>query len=149
MNRPREIEKHFELRYTTAMENCIFCKIIAKQIPAEIVYEDETFMAFLSIDPLSPGHTLVVPKKHFRWVWDVTNAGDYFEVVVKIAHAQQKAFGTEAIHSKIIGEEVHHAHIWVFPDPATTKGNKKDFVNNADKIRKEISKAFLNGAQTS
>ncbi|MEK7463798.1 MAG: HIT domain-containing protein [Patescibacteria group bacterium] len=111
------------------MENCIFCKIVKKDIPAHVVYEDTHFLAFLSIDPMSPGHTLIIPKQHYRWVWDVPNAGEYFEVVKKIALAQKKAFNTEFVLSKIVGEEVHHAHIWVFPDNKVS-GDKKDFETN-------------------
>ena len=113
--------------------NCIFCKIAAKEIPAHIVYEDDDFMAFLDIRPLSPGHALIIPKEHHRWVWDVSNVGTYFEIAKKIAHAQQKAFGQEMILSKIVGEEVPHAHIWVYPVPGT-KGDKNDFEGNKEKI---------------
>jgi len=120
------------------MENCIFCRIIKKEVPADIVYEDDHFLAFLSIDPRSPGHTLIIPKEHHRWVWDVENAGEYFEVARKIAIAQKKAFEQEIIHSKVEGKEVPHAHIWVFPDPANTTGDKKDFKANAEKIRENI-----------
>src|SRR4051812_2012124 len=115
--------------------NCIFCKIIAGEIPAEKLYEDEKFLAFLDIRPLSPGHALVIPKNHYRWVWDVPEIGQYFEIVKKIALAQQKAFGIDAIHSKIIGEEVEHAHVWVYPDTQFAQGDKKDFKGNAEKIR--------------
>jgi histidine triad (HIT) family protein len=121
------------------MQSCIFCKIVAGEIPAEKIYEDTDFLAFLDIRPLSPGHTLVIPKKHYTWVWDVPNAGDFFEVTKKIALAQKKAFSTEFILSKIIGEEVPHAHIWVYPDNKV-KGDKNDFAGNAEKIRKEILK---------
>jgi histidine triad (HIT) family protein len=117
------------------MENCIFCKIAKKEIPAHIVYEDENFVAFLDINPQSPGHVQVIPKKHCRWVWQVPNVGEYFEVVKKIALAQQKAFNTEWILSKVVGEDVEHAHIWVFP---AVKGNLKDFEGNAEKIKKFI-----------
>ncbi len=117
------------------MQDCVFCKIIAGKIPANKVYEDENFLAFLSINPLSPGHTLVIPKKHYRWVWDVPNAGDFFEVTKKIALAEMKAFETDFVLSKIVGEDVPHAHIWVYPD-REVKGDKKDFVGNAEKIRK-------------
>ena len=117
------------------MQDCVFCKIIAGKIPANKVYEDENFLAFLSIDPLSPGHTLVIPKKHYRWVWDVPNAGDFFEVTKKIALAEMKAFQTDFVLSKIVGEDVPHAHIWVYPD-REVKGDKKDFAGNAEKIRK-------------
>ncbi len=115
------------------MNNCIFCQIIAGEIPSHKVYEDKDFLAFLDINPLSPGHTLVIPKTHYPWVWDVPNAGDYFEVARKIAVAQKKAFSTDFVLAKIIGEEVPHAHIWVYPDNKVI-GNKKDFPTNAKKI---------------
>lgn len=118
------------------MNTCIFCKIVAKEVPAEVVYEDANFLAFLDIRPLSPGHTLVIPKQHYRWVWDVPNAGAYFEAAKKVALAQQKAFDVEMVLSKIIGEEVPHAHIWVFPDnAASAKHDKGDIVGNAAKVR--------------
>ncbi len=115
------------------MNNCIFCKIIKREVPADIVYEDNNFIVFLSIDPRSPGHSLIVPKTHYRWVWDVPNSGEYFEVARKIALAQRKAFNTEEIWSKVIGEEVPHAHIWIFPRPGKEAG-LKDFKVNRDKI---------------
>ncbi len=115
------------------MDSCIFCKIIAKEIPAHIVYEDSDFLAFLDIRPQSPGHTLVIPKKHYRWVWDVPNLPDYFNIVSKIALAQRKAFKNDHVLSKIIGEEVHHAHVWVFPSN-NTDGNKNDFEINKEKL---------------
>jgi histidine triad (HIT) family protein len=97
------------------MENCVFCKIAKKEIPCFEVYEDEKFLAFLDINPRNPGHTLVIPKEHFRWVWDVPYLGDYFEVVGKIANAIKKAMKTDFIVSFIIGEEVPHAHIHLVP----------------------------------
>ena len=119
------------------MENCIFCKIIKGEIFAHKVYEDENFFAFLDINPQSPGHCQVIPKKHLRWVWDVPNIGEYFEIVRKIALAQQKAFETDWILSKIVGDEIPHAHIWVYPNN-NINGDKKDFEENAEKIKKFI-----------
>jgi histidine triad (HIT) family protein len=110
--------------------DCIFCKIILNEIPAYKVYEDEQYLAFLDIHPLSAGHTLVIPKAHHRWVWDVDPIGPYFEVVQKIAHAQQKAFKVDAIHLKVVGEEVPHAHVWVYPDPKQNVGIKDDLHTN-------------------
>jgi histidine triad (HIT) family protein len=115
------------------MKDCIFCKIINKEIPAHIVYEDDDFLAFLDIHPKSLGHVQVIPKKHYRWVWDVPQLGRYFEIVGKIAHAEQKAFDNEWILSKIVGDEVLHAHIWVYPS-SETKGDKMDFEGNKEKI---------------
>lgn len=120
--------------YPVAMNECVFCKIVKGEIPAHKVYEDTDFLAFLDIRPESPGHSLVIPKKHYRWVWDVPNAGAYFAVAQKIALAQKKAFNTDFVLSKIIGEEVPHAHIWVFPDRKVS-GDKMDFAVNAEKIK--------------
>ena len=117
------------------MQSCVFCKIVAGEIPADKVYEDENFLAFLDIHPASLGHTLIIPKKHYRWVWDVPNIGEYFEVARKIARAQQKAFGQEAIWIGVKGDEVPHSHVSIMPH-AETKGDKKDFAGNAEKIRK-------------
>lgn len=118
---------------------CIFCKIVAGEIPSHKVYEDDDFLAFLDIHPHTPGHVQVIPKKHVRWVWDVTNVGAYFEVVRKVALAQRKAFDTEWILSKIVGDEIEHAHIWVFPNDRV-KGDKNDLAGNAERIRNQIAK---------
>lgn len=116
-------------------DNCIFCRIVAGEIPAYRVYEDSNFLAFLDIRPLSPGHTLVIPKDHHRFVWDVPHVGSYFEVVRQVARALQQVSGTDEVYSKIIGEEVPHAHIWVFANPNTATGNKLDFEAQAEKLR--------------
>jgi histidine triad (HIT) family protein len=121
------------------MKDCIFCKIVNKEIPAHMVYEDTDFLAFLDIHPQSPGHVQVIPKTHYRWVWDIPNAGKYFEVAQKIARAQQKAFQTDWILSKVIGDEVPHAHLWVFPNN-NIKGDKMDFETNKKKIVESLGK---------
>lgn len=120
------------------MNDCIFCKIVRGEIPSYKVYENDDFLAFLDINPQSPGHVQVIPKKHYRWVWDIPTVGQYFEVVRKIALAQQKAFKTDFILSKIIGDEVSHAHIWIFPD-SKVEGDKTNFTTNAEKIKQFLS----------
>lgn len=133
------------------MKTCIFCKIVNGEIPCYKVYENENFLAFLDINPQSPGHVQVIPKEHHRWVWDLPampesasdgrralpDIGDYFRVVHKIALAQRKAFNTDWILSKIVGEDVEHAHIWVFPNKEVD-GNAKDFEGNLKLIKKYI-----------
>lgn len=111
--------------------NCVFCKIVKKEIPAYIIYENEDFLVFLDIHPMAPGHTQIIPKKHYRWVWDVPNIGEYFEIVKKIAIAQKEAFNVEIIRSQIYGEEVPHAHIWVWPE---IRGDAQNFEENKNKI---------------
>lgn len=59
------------------MEDCIFCKIINREIPAEIVYEDADVLAFKDINPQAPVHMLVIPKKHIDSVIDVTEVDNY------------------------------------------------------------------------
>ncbi len=97
------------------MQDCVFCKIINGEIPSYKVYEDENFYAFLDVNPRNRGHTQVIPKQHYRWVWDMSNIGEYFQVVQKLANAMKKAFGTDYIVSLILGEEVGHAHVWLVP----------------------------------
>jgi histidine triad (HIT) family protein len=118
--------------------NCVFCKIVGKKIPSYVVYEDDKYIAFLDINPQSPGHTQVIPKEHYRWVWDVPNVGEYFEVAKKIALAQKKAFNTDFVLSKTVGDEVHHAHIWVFPNKEV-EGKKTDFEENMLRITSALS----------
>ena len=119
--------------YNKLMKDCIFCKIVKKEIPANIVYEDKDFLAFLDIHPQSAGHTQVIPKEHYRWVWDVPNIGEYFNVATKIAKAQQKAFRTNWIISRVDGHDVSHAHIWIYPN-TEIKEDRNDFILNAKKI---------------
>lgn len=95
--------------------DCIFCKIVKGEIPSYKVYEDGDFFAFLDIRPLNPGHTLIIPKQHYRWVWDMPEIGKYYEVIKRVANAQKKAFNTDYIVSLIFGEEVDHAHVWLIP----------------------------------
>jgi len=120
------------------MSTCIFCDIAQKEIPSHVVYEDDDFLAFLDVNPRAAGHVQVIPKKHYRWVWDVPHIGAYFEVVRKIARAQQKAFGLEMIRSQIFGEEVFHAHVWVWPGEKTSD-NPLDFEINAKKIKEALT----------
>ncbi|MBI2340120.1 MAG: HIT domain-containing protein [Deltaproteobacteria bacterium] len=112
--------------------NCIFCKIARGEIPAQKVFEDDRFVAFLDIRPQATGHCQLIPKEHHVWVWDLPagrqvspNIGAYMEAAQKVAHAQRKAFGTEMIVSHIIGDEVPHAHIWLVPQRHTKNRNLK------------------------
>ena len=95
--------------------NCIFCKIAHGEIPSYKVYEDKNYVAFFDINPLNPGHTLIIPKEHYRWVWDTKDVAGYFAVVQKVAKALQKALETEWVVSLVIGEAVEHAHVQLIP----------------------------------
>ncbi|MBS3124151.1 HIT domain-containing protein [Candidatus Woesearchaeota archaeon] len=93
--------------------NCIFCKIVQCEIPALKVYEDEHFFAFLDIRPLNKGHTLLIPKTHYRWMWDIPD--DYSKSANKIVLAIKHAFETDYVQALVVGEEVEHAHLHLIP----------------------------------
>jgi histidine triad (HIT) family protein len=122
------------------MSVCVFCEIVAGTRPAEIVYQDDTFIAFLDIRPRSAGHTLVIPKKHERWVWDVEPQDEYWLLARRIARAQKRAFAAEAVWCNVIGDEVPHAHIWVYPHPGT-RSDRMDLPGNAEKLRQALKQA--------
>ena len=104
------------------MSDCIFCKIVAGSIPSYKIYEDEKYLAFLDISQVSDGHTLLVPKKHARYVWDIENGGEFFELAQRIAKNIQKASNKDSVMSLTIGEMVPHAHLHLVPD---TLGNRE------------------------
>ena len=97
------------------MSNCLFCKIIAGEIPSYRVYEDRDFLAFLDINPLNLGHTLVVPKKHYPWVIDVPNFGQYWEIAGGIAKRLKESLKADSLNFVTLGYEIPHAHIHVIP----------------------------------
>ncbi len=97
------------------MSECIFCQIIKGEIPSFKVYENDKFFAFLDIRPRTEGHTLLIPKEHYRWVYDVPYFGEYWETAKKVALAQKEALGAEFVTFLTHGLEVEHAHIHIIP----------------------------------
>ncbi len=95
--------------------NCVFCQIANKKAFCYLVYEDYDFIAFLDINPRVEGHTLVIPKKHYRWVYDVPNFKEYWQTVLKITQAMKKIFSPYFITYVTHGLEVPHAHIHILP----------------------------------
>lgn len=97
-------------------KNCPFCKIVKGELPSYKIYEDENYLAFLDINPWVEGHTLVIPKIHYQWVWDVQNPGEYFKVTTKIANHLRRKMETEFVMTWIYGYDVPHAHIHLMPN---------------------------------
>lgn len=95
--------------------DCIFCKLVKGEIPCFKVYEDDQFLAFLDIAPLTRGHTLVVPKAHYRWVHDVPEPGQYFVAAVKVAQALEHTLKPDFVTYHTFGQDIYHAHIHVVP----------------------------------
>ena len=101
----------------SSSENCVFCEIVRGENPHEIVYEDPEFLGFLDRYPLNPGHTQLIPKKHYRWVWDMDKAdlGFLMMKAQRIVHALQKVFNTEWVIADTGGIGVPHAHLHLVP----------------------------------
>lgn len=97
------------------------------------VYEDDNFLAFLDVSQIVDGHTLLIPKKHVRWVWDVENIGEYYEVAKKIVKKMQQETGKESVVSVTVGEMIKHAHLHLLPD---SDGNKEMVLEAWDKALK-------------
>ena len=105
------------------MTDCIFCKIINKDIPAGIVYENDTTIAFLDIAPLNQGHTLVIPKFHAETlselpVNDLKDTIDTLQQVVKKLEGSSLNFNDFNIllaNGKNAGQEISHLHFHIIP----------------------------------
>lgn len=99
--------------------DCIFCKIIAGQIPSTKVYENDSVYAFDDISPLSPVHVLIVPKKHIKNIDEITAGnssimGDIFTAINEIAAikgVKEKGYRVIINNGKAAGQEVWHMHL--------------------------------------
>lgn len=125
----------------------IFTKIINREIPGQIIAEDENYIAFLDITPLVPGHTLVVPKKEVDYIFDLddTTLAGLYVFAKKVAHAVKKAIPCRRIGIAVIGLEVPHTHVHLVPmnsmgdinfAKAKLSPSKEELAEVADKIRK-------------
>ncbi|NYZ74275.1 HIT family protein [Candidatus Micrarchaeota archaeon] len=130
------------------MDDCIFCKIGAGKIPSAKVYEDERFLAFLDINPVSPGHTLLIPKKHVDNLFDIEEPlySEMFQTAKKLSKSLTKAMGAKRVGVMVEGFLVHHAHVHLIPmnhgsdlNPANArKAEPAELTAIAEKIRKQI-----------
>lgn len=95
----------------------IFSRIAAGEIPSYKVAEDEKFFAFLDINPMAKGHTLVIPKQEVDYIFDLDDAtvGEMNIFAKKVAKAIEKALPCQRVGVMVIGMEVPHAHIHLIP----------------------------------
>ena len=131
------------------MESCIFCKIVKGEIPCYNIYEDEDVFVFLDAFPCVKGQTLVVPKKHSRWLWDMPEK-EYLGLMEKVyylAGVLRKAFDVEWVEEVVAGIGVEHTHVHLLPrreddglgevptKPLDPKPSEKEMKKIAEKIR--------------
>ncbi|MCD8268571.1 MAG: HIT family protein [Parabacteroides sp.] len=95
----------------------IFSRIVAGEIPCHKVAEDEDFFAFLDINPVAKGHTLVIPKKEIDYLFDLDDAllGRMMAFAKRVARAQEAAIPCKRVGVAVMGLEVPHAHIHLIP----------------------------------
>lgn len=110
-------------------KNCIFCKIINKEIPSSIVYEDDDVIAFLDVSQVTKGHTLVVSKKHFDNFLTVPKDTMHkvMDVAQRIGQAQVAMLGAKGVNiltnvNKEAGQSVYHFHVHVIPRYISNEG---------------------------
>ena len=104
------------------MEDCIFCKIVKGEIPCTKIYEDDQVLAFADINPLTVGHTLIVPKNHAENIWEIS--GDDLKAVhlasIKVANAIKEALNPVGVaflqlNGRGVNQVVMHYHLHLIP----------------------------------
>jgi|GEM_PF-775783 len=109
--------------------NCIFCQIVAREAPAHIIYEDAKTLAFLDHRPQARGHTQLIPKEHFRWVYDITYFDEFFTTARYLTRGIIPVLKASSVTWATYGGEVPHAHLWIVPryknSPAFYEGGGK------------------------
>lgn len=129
-------------------EKTIFQKIIDREIPADMVYEDDQFLALLDINPVTKGHTLLVPKQPFMWMQDVPNAllGETFVCAKKIMSAIKESLECDFVSVLVEGIEVPHFHVHLIPSKAGTRNavwNHTSYEEGEQKVYAEKIKSLL------
>ena len=97
--------------------DCIFCKITDGTIPSKKIWEDDQFLAFLDINPITSGHTLLIPKKHIDNIFDLDAAtySGLFDTAKKISNTITKAMHAKRMGMMVEGFLVPHAHLHLIP----------------------------------
>jgi len=110
-------------------QDCVFCKIVSGKLPAYKVYEDQGHLAFLDINPFSPGHTLVCPKRHGETLWDMDEKeiSDVFMVASKVSKGVVSAVKADGFrlmqnNGEAANQAVAHVHVHVIPHKLEDKG---------------------------
>ena len=130
------------------MDDCLFCKIIKKEVPSEIIYEDSNFLVFLDIKPATNGDSLIVPKKHYL---DLTTIPD--DLLIKMNNVIKKLYpiykeklgcvGLTLTTNKDYAQEIKHLHIHFIPRYENDKVgylSNKDILEDLKTIKEKLTK---------
>jgi len=125
------------------MSDCIFCKIVAGEIPGKILYQDDISMALLDAFPLVEGHTLVIPKAHHELLSDMPGdlAQRWFAAVQQVAQKLQAATGADALtiglnNGRAAGQVVPHVHMHLLP---RFEGDDGGTLHSVIKVKNQIA----------
>jgi histidine triad (HIT) family protein len=96
---------------------CIFCRIIKKEVSSAIVYEDDKFFGFLDHTPVVKGHMLLIPREHHTWIHEMPDEllAEAFITSKKLINAMRKGFECDFVQLSVVGKDVPHFHIHLFP----------------------------------
>jgi histidine triad (HIT) family protein len=99
------------------MDNCLFCKIGRGEIKPEVIWENDSYIAFLDANPIAPGHTLVIPKKHTEYIFDLENKGysDLMLASKNIAKTLKEKLHPKRVGILVEGFGVNHVHVHLVP----------------------------------
>ncbi len=142
------------------MEDCIFCQIIAGVAPASVVYSDEEIMVIMDIQPVNPGHALVIPKAHVAQLSELDRriGGTMFQTAMRVAQAiRQTSTVCEGINllladGEVAGQEIFHVHLHIIPripgdgfrikfgPHYTSKPDRKKLDKMSERIRETLHK---------
>lgn len=136
------------------MENCIFCKIVKGEIASKKIYENEKVLAFLDVNPVSKGHILIIPKKHFENIYEIKDSylKEIISVAKIIAESLKKSLNADSVNilhasGKDAQQSVFHFHIHLIPrykDDGFDIWPKSDYKElNLDEIKNKIAKDIL------
>lgn len=132
------------------MKDCIFCKIINGDIPCMKVYEDDVCLAYLDINPDSDGHTLIIPKKHYKDIYDIPNdtLSHIYDISKKIMDMLKEKLGCDGftlLQNNGSIQEVKHYHLHIKPHYKDRKSieliKNKDLIKNPKDIYEIIKEA--------
>ncbi len=121
------------------MDDCVFCKIVKGDIPSYKVYEDNLYLAFLTIRPVKEGHTLVIPKKHDPYLFDLDSIemANLMNASKKVAEKLKQVFNPKSgkVGVMVSGEDIPHIHIHLIP---FDNGSELTFANQKDATSAEL-----------
>jgi histidine triad (HIT) family protein len=138
------------------MQKCVFCKIIQGELYSAKVYEDEEFFVFMDKRPINNGHTLVVPKKHYKTIFEMSyeEIGKLFSLATRVAKAVVKAMDAHGLNigqnnGRAAGQIIDHVHVHIIPRffgdssegwPGRKYASREELEKVAKMIRVELEK---------